>query len=357
MTGTPAASASRNTRSRRLGSPAAAAPPPAAATTRRGVRTAERALHRRPDQRYQTGRAFREALVRVAEKLGSKCDREALGNYLRKLHDVPDDRPPPVRRTLKVTDRDVDDPGHWSSSVKARLAEVSAPPPAAISKPVTAPSALHPAVRPVEGTPVLSSSSPPIAVARAGRGDAGSTIPPPPPGFATVHQDADGDVLPPPVPVTGQTSGDEQAPTAMMDLAELAEQILGVDDDTDPLPGMISDNVHDGKTTIGHIDQVSQSEPVVADSSEASTRFVPAMTDEPDTTSPTQETQRPKGLSRASVGPAAVSGAHRAAPHTPLPPLAPNQEPASWLLLGVTALVWAGVVVIGVYAALLLVSR
>jgi len=50
-----------------------------------------------------------------------------------------------------------------------------------------------------------------------------------------------------------------------------------------------------------------------------------------------------------------VAAARRPSQMIPLQLADPDDLPASWTLIGITGLVWAGVVVLGVYATLLMV--
>ena len=140
----------------------------------------------------------------------------------------------------------------------------------------------------------------------------------------------------------------------MLDVAEiqrrLGEGIAGVPDAEESAPTVGMDVVRIPPTAAAP----ESGEPVKAVEAEASTRFVQAMQGVGAPFRPDGTTERP--------APGAGSGRplqpRRSTPPPELPVTAdPEDAPASWPLLGLTAAVWAGVLVLGVYATLLVVSR
>jgi hypothetical protein len=144
----------------------------------------------------------------------------------------------------------------------------------------------------------------------------------------------------------------------MIDLSEIQARLQG--EAPPPVPG--ASPPQDAPTVGMDVVKVAEAPPEpevpppVAETSEASTRFVPAMQGELAPMSPEGTTSKP------NVGPLrSPSRQMLAHPGTPLP--APSElvelgeEPASWTLLGLTGAIWAGVLILGVYATLLVVSR
>ena len=84
--------------------------------------------------------------------------------------------------------------------------------------------------------------------------------------------------------------------------------------------------------------------------SEASTRFVDAMPEEIEDTTKPGKGKKPKAAAVAAVPVAELAPGTQGAAD-------PDEAPASWQLLALTALVWTGVLVLGVYATLLTVTR
>ncbi len=167
----------------------------------------DKALQRNADQRYQTGREFREALLRVADQLGLRTDREALGAYVRKVYDVTENRPPAVSAAPRTETLARDDKrAHWSTSV--------GPQP-------TAPGELD---QPTTRRPSHQPSQEGLALPRARRA---ATLPTP----APIGPD---DGVPPPLPTTMAQAPDDA--TAMLDMADLAAR-LAVAPPPQPLHG------------------------------------------------------------------------------------------------------------------------
>lgn len=174
----------------------------------------DKALQRNANQRYQTGREFREALLRVADQLGLRTDREALGAYLRKIYAVTENRPPamPAQPRGQALDEQSDGE-HWSTSI----AEMPRSP-AVVEQPTTR--------RPERAGPPRGASLP-----RATRrpATAGSPIAPAPaaaPPKVPAPTAADG--VPPPLPTTAARSPNEPPAddaTAMLDMNDLAARL------------------------------------------------------------------------------------------------------------------------------------
>ncbi|MEY3014002.1 MAG: hypothetical protein RIT45_2737, partial [Pseudomonadota bacterium] len=94
-------------------------------------RLCDKALSRRREDRFQSGRELREALQRVADEMHARGDREQLGAWTRRLFGVADDRPP---APLPTGARDQN--AHWAS--------VIAPVPTEPPEPAAAPVATNP---------------------------------------------------------------------------------------------------------------------------------------------------------------------------------------------------------------------
>ncbi|MCO4764200.1 MAG: protein kinase [Myxococcales bacterium] len=401
----------------------------------------DKALQRNPDQRYQTGRALRAALLRVADQLGMRTDREALGAYVRKLYDVAEDRPPGVVAP-RAAPSSIGEDGrpHWSTTVglKPEAPDSSAPPRLPVRPQSQRQGGLPRPARRTGPAPQASVSAPP------------DSVPPP---------------LPPSKPANaapGAVADSEDDATAMLDMADLASRLANAAPPAPlhpgaasppPMPGAASSaNAGSGQPTTEpppmpgagavpmpprkrpprpslsrlpaakpaaskaatgkaaqptrprpsstHLAQATErparqrrstrrrtsalvTEPEVqADPSEASTRFVQAMSDEPSAQAP-PPAQAAAAASTRGV-PAMTTPARRPSPQ-PAPrrlrtsrpinkaahaatryaqasessvqPVSsdPGEEPASWGLIGLTGAVWAGVIVLGVYSTLLLV--
>ncbi len=326
----------------------------------------EQALDRLPENRPQTGRAFCEALAKVAEATGERCDREAFGAYVRGIYEVVDDGPPQLRAVSKPAPFVERQSGeHWMSTV-ARVPtgepDVDVPPPMP-TDPAASPAAttahgsqaaalasslaadedepppldalLMPTTKPLavhrhEQAAVMALKAPPLVVASAARP---SPAAPPP------------------------DDSDEDEPTAMLDLSEIQQRLQG--EAPPPIPGVPPGG--EAPTVGMDVIKVATAPPPAevappAKTSEASTRFVPAMQGDLAPLPHEGTTAKP------GVGPSRSASrrlrAHTSSSSTEVPAWTePGEEPASWTLLGLTAAIWAGVLVLGVYATLLVVSR
>ena len=88
----------------------------------------EKALEPRADRRYGSGRELRQAIAAAARELNLSLDRESLGNYLRRLYGVEEDRPPTYgahQAMVRPERQDV----RWNSRVDVRVADIPLPPP------------------------------------------------------------------------------------------------------------------------------------------------------------------------------------------------------------------------------------
>ena len=365
---------------------------------------AERTLARHPDSRYQSGRELREALLRVADEAHARADREQLGAWVRKAFQVSEDRPPvPVARTIAAS---VD---HWASVVapapapteperpRARAAGVAlprstqsfanqagAPRPATPHAPA-APSSFDDEDR----TSLLDSAE---ILRRLGEPSAPADGEPPPlPTVAAASPWAEAEqpspseppVLPttaspvavgPTLPLAGKTRPSAEIaapPPARMrrpSLLRVAPQ---------PAPG--SDAMQSGPPTLPNPAVAAPALPAVPSlpapapprmptplpaqsparvlppaapaaraaelvpASESATRFVTAMEDDaPARDGPVGDGGHDARPLVANQGPAAMA-------------LDPDDQPASWALIGLTVGVWSAVLVLAAYATLLLV--
>ena len=325
------------------------------------VAAVERALSPDPEQRFQTGREFRETLMQIAAEAGLHSDRETLGGYLRTIYDVADNRPPTSRpapqRKAKATEGAS---AHWVSTVapmptegwqgergsapavtmikapkpattaQRQVAEVPAPPPAAdddLPPPLDA--LLMQTTKPLsQHRRELAASqqeAPPLVVASAAR----------------------------PAPAAPLPAVDSDESTAMLDMAEMQKRLAGMDAPTaepDAVPTMGLDVVRLAPAAPPPAVEV----PAKAVEAEAATRFVQAMQPEVSAFRADGTTERP--APPGGPGRALLTRTATPPPEIPSAP-APDEEPATWALLGVTAAVWAGVLVLGVYATLLVVSK
>lgn len=417
------------------------------------IAVAERALHRRADHRYQTGRAFREALIGVADQLDMRCDRERLGAFLRDLYAVADDRPPHVKAAFEVREPAVETT-HWASSV-GRVPVAPAPQPApqprapapiadddldALGGPtptvMAAPAAtVAAAAVPAGLDALLMPTTKPMSKKMAAEAGLGEDLPPPiprqvatDPGSVKLGSAATRLPRPPALanpeaaPAPPPAPGDKDEATAMLDMAEMRRR-LGVEEPppvpvpaaavsaapppppprptpqqhapppappvasaaqaalasaptlappsadvasapTLPAPSAAPAAVRDPqeeKTRAMDVVQISPppvkvSPPAPASAapeSEARTRFVPAMHSDGDLPAPPLSAAG--GAPQATPSHLAAAGQARPSPAQAW--VDPDDEPASWPLLGLTAAVWASVLMMGVYATLLIVNR
>ncbi len=338
---------------------------------------AERALARHPDARYQSGREFREALLRVADEAHARADRDQLGAWVRKAFQVSEDRPPvPVARTVAAS---VD---HWASVVapapgpteperpRARAGGVSLP---RSTQSMSAHPGPAPAPRPAPAAAAAATSAaspaPPQGAAasfddedrtslldsaeilrRLGEAPAATDGEPPPlptvaaaSPWAEVERPSPSEPPPlaptaapagtpaggPTLPLVGKSrpSGDIANPPAAKvrrpSLLRVAPQ---------PAPAPVEPPPAAAARPVA-----VASEPPPA--SESATRFVAAMDDDrpPPFSTPPGAPEPPDAQQVANVR------------------LDPDDQPASWALISVTVGVWSAVLVLGVYATLLLI--
>jgi serine/threonine protein kinase len=351
------------------------------------------ALQVSPAARFASGRAMREAIVVAMQRAGIVADREAFARYLRETYGLQEGRPsyapvqPPrltshhqdERWNSQVSQVPVamgDDPTHKSPNRPARVplpkpAGLAPPQPQQLPSPAVASAKMAPLRTTGSNTPPPPVAVPPVAVpavavppvavpavavpaqprptqprplsegvspVRPNLRATGSTpaprptpaVPRPRPLSGAVPVPAEAKRTPAPTPVADDDS------TAMLDQAEMARRIA---------EAAIAD--------------------AAAPDSEAATRFTAAMADDAgdDTTKP-----RPKSLARRVDPPArrpssspsssTPSSSSLSATFLPEPAVAldPDDQPASWQLLLVTSLVWAGVLMMAVYATLMSLS-
>lgn len=362
------------------------------------VAVTDRALHRSAGQRYETGREFRAALLRVGEQLGKRCDREQFGTYLRKLFDVPDDRPPLVDERARARNDTRDySVVHWATRDK------NAPPRVEVTGDAATPgSSPTPTVdldqarqRGQITTNPKSANAAKRVLPRSGSAKAAPPLDDPLAPPRTLQLDTE---LPPPVPLSGGFGApdlrvpDTDDSTALLDTAAV-NRVLGGDpqdaaqDDEPPTRSPVAAAVADDQekpTAMLDLAKIGAALglPQDADASGSASRPTPTIPAKPQPDRPIAGPSMPRRASpppRPAPAPApdAATKMHAVMPDAPAGPLAPpsppvvipaqaapvaavksrfldaDDQPASWTLLGVTGLIWAGVVVLGVYATLL----
>ena len=372
---------------------------------------ADRALSAKPQDRYQTGRELHSALVAVGRKLGLFCDRETLSVWLRELYERADDRPVPESGAWAVAETgegeadeptraiaampDDDGASHAAgadaiggdaisgsvvpSDLMSHGAQVSdldeagetrrvAPRPSKNSgaRPPPLPTLLAGQDRKIGAADVPASSASPTVASEV----VGASVPPPPLPLAdaedqpTMALPVVGPPAPPPrsSPVPQPPGAVASRPNSLRLTGRAPSSVRIAPAVRRPVASAplvpAAGGVHDQHTSMLQIETAAPtadvrgqtppppvvSGPAQAPVADAPTQFLQALTDD---------------------GPPRVSTPHR--PPTPivspiqaaaavLPSRDPGLEPASWSLLGLTALVWAGVVVLGVYATLLAVN-
>ena len=325
----------------------------------------EQALNREPDKRFQSGREFRDALMAVADLLGQRCDREGFGAYVRGIYKISDDRPPQIRSTGKAAafaDRQSGE--HWVSTIARLPAEqadaAGSPPPIPVdpgppSRPPTTVKGRRSASGEVPAAAVDDDEPPPLdailmpttkPLSQHRREQAEALIAPPLEVASAARPVPDG---------IAADDVDEDESTAMIDLGEIQRRLEGGGPPPVPTEEPAPEAPTVGMDVVKVAEPASPPEPPPEPDSEASTRFVPAMQGEVAPARPNGPTSKPR------VRPARPP--RRSLPPRVATPVAepvwvePGEEPASWSLLGLTAAVWAGVLILGVYATLLVVSR
>ncbi|MBM4344293.1 MAG: serine/threonine protein kinase, partial [Deltaproteobacteria bacterium] len=98
----------------------------------------DRALRLRADERYQSGREMRAAILGAVRELGLAAERDDLGTYLRAMYGMQPDRPPTVVAASRTHHHDRDE--RWNSRIDVR------PPP--VPDPADGPTYRDPALPP-----------------------------------------------------------------------------------------------------------------------------------------------------------------------------------------------------------------
>ena len=333
------------------------------------VAVVDRALSREPERRFQTGREFRQALMQVAAQGGLRSDRETLGNYLRQIYELADNRPPVVRPVASPAARGArPSAAHWISSVAPMPTsesdpDIGVPPPITTIKPP-----------PPETTARRRAPRAPAVTQMAGDDD----MPPPldlvlmpttkPLSQHRREQAEDADVPPPlsssvasasrPVSHAPPPAVDSDESTAMIDMAEMQRRLQPEPAPAADAPTQALDVVSVAPVAPVPAPLPTRSPPPAQEvaSPEASTRFVQAVGD----------SAPPSVRAQGDIEPLPLGAGRPSRPlqprqSTPPPEIPawsdPDDAPASWGLLGLTAAVWAGVLMLGVYATLLVVSK
>ncbi len=395
----------------------------------------QRALHVDPQQRYQSGRLFRDALLAAARDLNLSCDRDVFGAYLRAMYNGAEDAQAPVV-VPKVRPTTVHgETERWNSVVAAMpttddglemtspnrsaaaVPSVRATPPAPPARQNSSlPPALPPTLPATKPQPRLSPA--PLTLRPQQKNDADledTTAPRKPQNFVAPSVDA---ALPshaplPPLPAVGAPPAGPPSPPASLGHSErqTAAGASGLPPalastasrpmprpmpprPSQPLPrelptslpqrppsGMQAQQpnarppvappkgqIADGESTslLDPAEIAKRLQPQISESkspsppsaaTEAATRFVQiAPDDDPrlEQNSPPPVPQRapPRSGIRVHLPPSAPE---------PLqidpPELDADAQPASWQLIGITAFVWTGVLLLGVYATMLLIRR
>jgi serine/threonine protein kinase len=368
----------------------------------------DRALHRQPAQRYQTGREFRSALLRVAEQLGHRMDREQFGAYVRKSFDIPDDRPPKVRESsVHDSTRDYS-VLHWASQIGPvpTSSDQKPPTPVVNARASEEDSKMSESFVSEQPTPAVKISD--AKQLRPGQLPRGM-VPETEIANSLTNLEHDSDVrkadpavkkkvspepssdLPPPVPLpepsvpaadkpkqAAATKQKEAAPdeyeeaTAMLSLEKI-QAAVGMEEQQDEPTAML--NVADIDAGIEAL--AAESNPQTKPAKKPSgvrigarrgvprRAAAPAATEAASKPEPEQSTRLQVAMAETnyrSAPSAALTSAgypHSETAHAaPLPislqsVVAAGEEPASWQLIGITAGVWSSVVVLIVYAIML----
>lgn len=341
----------------------------------------ERALSADPDARYPTGRSMREAIKAAMRSEQTSCDHETLGAYVREVFDIPDVRPERDTTLSRMPLPAVDT--HWHIQTGHGVT----PPPDADTR-VPAPDPPQLTTEPAEATARIAApddtedhdddddtSTELLDVDEIRRrlaASSGEQPVAPPPRETLVEVEAPPSVsTPPPEP----NPHDEATVIGVSPLAEVPADPLH-EEPTRAVAAMPDKALHEETTraVAAMPDDALHEEP---------TRAVAAMTDEA-----APEREAPPAIESANAPSTTVArGApeeatamisladiqagltedrarsqHSAPVQTDTPRPGPSRfadpddAPASWGLIALTAAVWAGVVALAAYATLLMSS-
>lgn len=394
----------------------------------------ERALNVDPQQRYQSGRLLREALLSAARDLNLSCDRDVFGAYLRAMYNGAEDVQAPIAVPKLRPTTVHGETERWNSVVAAmpttddglemtspnRTAAVvpgvrATPPPPARSI-SSLPPALPPTLPATKPQPRLSPapltlrpqpksevdledttaprkpqnfvapaadagspSQPPLPPLPAlGAPSGGPPQPPPPPGYSEQQTAAGVAGLPPslaataprpmprPMPARPSQPLPRELPTAaaLRPPSGIAAQQANARPPSQAQKGQVADG--ESTSLLDPAEIAKRLQPQLSEhkapsppsaATEAATRFVQiAPDDDPrvEQNSPPPVPQRapPRSGIRVQLPPQAPEPLQIDAPE-----LDADEQPASWQLIGITAFVWTGVLLLGVYATLLMFRR
>jgi serine/threonine protein kinase len=294
------------------------------------VAVVERALSADPDARYPTGRSMREAIKAAMRSEQTSCDHETLGAYVREVFDIPDVRPERDTTMSRMPLPAVDT--HWHIQTGHGVT----PPPDADTR-VPAPDPPQRTTEPAEATTRIAA-----------------------PDDTEDHDD------------------DDDTSTELLDVDEIRRRLAA------SAPAIPAPSPHDEATVIGLSPLAEVADPGLH---EEATKAIAAMPDEPPAAA-ADAAPPPDPASAAQDEPTAVvrgapeeatamisladiqaelaedrARSQHSAPvptDTPRPGPSrfadPDDAPASWGLVALTATVWAGVVALAAYATLLMSS-
>ncbi|MFZ4579692.1 MAG: protein kinase domain-containing protein [Myxococcota bacterium] len=329
----------------------------------------ERALQPHPAHRFQTGRALRDALLKTARDLGLTCDREQFGAYLRRMYAVEEQLPPPAPVPTRIPGSD----DRWRSQVAPMPVEpTDLPPPVPPMPRTTRP--VVPATRPsASRTPLPANLPPPVPhlddsddpPTLRPRTDPNASIRPARPSATGLPQVTSPARSTTPRPANPAPRTTVPRPLTPQPAAVAAPRNRLPTGENDAFLQPTSPNKPPRRPSGAIALPPSDEATSMLEAADMDRRLAEARASRPATPDPNRPnsqvaTRAEDHLANDIEGTTRPARSRTAPADVPLAPAAMrggDDESASWPLIALTALVWTGVVVLGVYATLLSLSH